>query len=120
MEHETDDANLAAERVEAILGEATKALGEIAYVDVTSYGWVSMTVPAEVAARICLEAPGATRTVALSDTAWAVICGMVQTTDAVETEAIIAEDPVWDEIREAFPLAAFRQAVDAGMIEYDA
>ena len=55
----------------------------------------------------------------LSDAAWAVVCGMVQTTDAVDTEAIVTVDAVWDEVREAFPLAAFHQAVEAGLIEYE-
>src|SRR4029079_16753740 len=46
-EDEVDEANLAAERVEAILDEACKALGESASVDVTGDGWVSIVVPPE-------------------------------------------------------------------------
>ena len=50
-DQEVDAANLAAERVEAILGDE-------ASVDVTADGFVSIMVPAELAARICVEADG--------------------------------------------------------------
>lgn len=51
MNHEVDEANLAAERVEAILGDE-------ASVDVSNDGFVSILLPPELAARLCLEADG--------------------------------------------------------------
>lgn len=53
MNHEADEANLAAERVEAIMGDE-------ASVDVTADGFVSILVPADLANRICLEPDEAT------------------------------------------------------------
>lgn len=62
----------------------------------------------------------ANRTIILSDDAYAVICGMVQGSEDVEVDQIIAPDPVWDEIRGQFPLADFHAAVTrGGDITYD-
>lgn len=65
-----------------------------------------------------MRAGAANRTIILSDAAWSVVCGMVHGTEDVETEDIYPIADVWDEIREAFPLAQFVKAVKAGAIEY--
>lgn len=60
-----------------------------------------------------------THTLVLSADAWAVICGMVQGSEDVETTEIYPQaEGVWEEIRRAFPIDGFTKAVRDGKIEY--
>jgi hypothetical protein len=45
------------------------------------------------------------RLVALSGDAHRTVCGLVQPTDAVDTEQVFAAEEVWAEVRSTFPLA---------------
>jgi len=58
------------------------------------------------------------RQVALSDAAYAVVCGMVQPTDQVDSERVVANAVVWEEVRHAFPINEFEAAVKRGDVTY--
>lgn len=49
------------------------------------------------------------RMVALSEDAYRVVCGLVQPTDVVNSNGVIAPPDTWTEIRKAFPLSAFME-----------
>jgi hypothetical protein len=60
-----------------------------------------------------------TRTIELSEKAYAVVCGMVQMTEDVDSDAVCTSADVWKEVREAFPSAEFTAAVMKGLVSYD-
>jgi hypothetical protein len=60
-----------------------------------------------------------TFTVVLSEEAFAVVCGLVQPSSDVNPIGIFADEPVWHELRDKFPLANFDAAASASIINYD-
>ena len=54
----------------------------------------------------------------ISDEAFAVVCGLVQDAELVQSAAIYMPATVWTELREKFPLEDFREAVAAGAVSY--
>jgi hypothetical protein len=54
----------------------------------------------------------------LTDEAYAVLCGLVQPSDDVNVDGIVADQEVWDEIRTRFPLQDFQASVANGAVEY--
>ena len=57
-------------------------------------------------------------TVTMSKEAHAVLCGLVQPTEQVDSELISSER--WDELRRLFPIEQFWPAVERGLVDYDA
>ena len=70
-----------------------------------------------------------TITVVLTEEEYAILCGFMQPEwmnvepphdkDAVNHGGIYASDEAWDSLRNKFPLAGFRKAVEEEIIEYD-
>lgn len=56
--------------------------------------------------------------VELSDEAFALVCGLVQPTKAVDRSVVDAPRNTWDEARACFPFAAFQIGVETGVVEY--
>lgn len=48
------------------------------------------------------------RTVTLSRDAYRALCGLVQDNEDVPSEAVVADQSVWDELRATFPIADAR------------
>jgi len=55
----------------------------------------------------------------MSEPAYAVLCGLVQSSDDVNSAGIIAPGPVWNELKEFFPLTDFEALVAERVITYD-
>jgi hypothetical protein len=60
-----------------------------------------------------------TRTIELSEQAYAVVCGMVQMTEDVDPDGVVVEKKVWDEVRELFPKEEFFAALVNGELSYE-
>ena len=58
--------------------------------------------------------------VELTEEAYSVLCGLVQPSEQVNADGIIASEPAWNELRESFPLDAFESAVRGRVITYEA
>lgn len=46
-------------------------------------------------------------TVAISPDAYRVLCGLVQPSEDIDAETVMAPDATWTELRNIFPLASF-------------
>ena len=57
--------------------------------------------------------------VMLTEDQFAVICGLVQTSEDVNADGIFPKAGVWESLREDFPIEKFHLAVHLGIISYD-
>jgi hypothetical protein len=55
----------------------------------------------------------------MSEAAYAVLCGLVQSSDDVVATGVIAPEGIWQELREFFPLKDFDELCAAKVITYD-
>jgi hypothetical protein len=58
------------------------------------------------------------RLVVLSPAAYALVCGLVHPASDIDDDGVTADAPIWDEVRNAFPLAEFHKGVDEKLISY--
>jgi hypothetical protein len=59
------------------------------------------------------------KTVQLSEEAFALVAAMVSRSELVDHAAVTASEKAWDEVRAAFPIRAFRNAVAQGTLTYE-